>query len=223
MPIKYIVIEWIHWSWKSTISKELTKILQQNWINSEYIHFPNEKEKLWQHIREVLTDKELYQKREVLWLLYASASNSFHIKTQNDNKIYVLERDSVTTGLVFQKDIPREIRMEIYKFWIQNLVKQGLVIYIDVDKNLAFQRTQQRNEELHKKWEVRANKAKDKFLEDFEKLSNEYKNNLPKQIQKLKIPFRMVTNNDTISNCLKQITSNLQQVELFWKEINHLK
>jgi len=70
-----------------------------------------------------LADKDLYKNREVLGLLYAAASNSFHIKTKNDEKIYILERDAVTTGLIFQKAMPRDTRMEIYKFGIENLRK----------------------------------------------------------------------------------------------------
>ncbi|MBU0626982.1 hypothetical protein KKG31_00250 [Patescibacteria group bacterium] len=101
-------------------------------------------------MRKVLTDKDLYKHREVLGLLYAAASNSFHIKTKKDDKIYVLERDSVTTGLIFQKDIPRETRLQIYKFGIENLRENGLVFYVTIDKEIALERLTKRNEELTK-------------------------------------------------------------------------
>jgi len=89
----------------------------------KYLHFPDEASDLGKVIRRVLTDKDLYKKWEVLGLLYAAASNSFHIKTKDDNKLYVLEREAVTTGLIFQKNIPWNIRMQIYKFGIENLRK----------------------------------------------------------------------------------------------------
>ena len=47
----------------------------------------------------------------------------------------MLDRDAVTTGLIFQKDIPWETRMQIYKFGIENLRKLGKIIYVKVDSD----------------------------------------------------------------------------------------
>jgi len=212
--IKYIVIEWIHGSGKSTIAQKLTELLIQKNFPAKYIHFPNEKDKLWQHIRETLTNKELYKHREIIWLLYAAASNSFHIRTKNDPYLYILERDSVTTWLIFQKEIPRNIRTEIYKFWIQNLKKQGTVIYIDIDRDIALQRTIKRNKELNNKQQVRKDKANDQFIQKFNKLSEEYEKNLLPQIKKLEINSHKITNNTTIKNTLNKIITYLDQENL---------
>lgn len=210
--LKYIVIEWIHGSGKSTVAKQLTQRLKEEGNNVEYYHFPNEEEELGKVIRKTLTDKELYKHREVLGLLYASASNSFHIKTKHDEKIYVLERDSVTTGLVFQRDIPRETRLQIYKFWIENLREQGKVFYVKIDKATALERLTKRNAELAKQGGTREDKAKDKFVEEeFDKLSNLYETEMIPQLEKLGLRHETVNNSTTIENTLQQILEKLAE------------
>ena len=197
--LKYIVVEWIHWSGKSSVAKEIAKILQEKWLPAEYLHFPDEESDLGKVIRRVLADKDLYKNREVLGLLYAAASNSFHIKSKDDGKIYILERDAVTTGLIFQKDMPRNTRMEIYKFGIENLRKLWKVIYVKVDKEVAHQRTIARNEELAKSNDqVRKDKAGDKFIEKFDEMSHLYETELMPQLEKLGLSFEVIENNSTI-------------------------
>ena len=210
LMVKYIVIEWIHGSGKSSVAKQLTQTLKEKWINVGYYHFPNEEEDLGKMIRKTLTDKDLYKHREVLGLLYAAASNSFHIKTRDDDKIYVLERDSVTTGLVFQRDIPRETRLEIYKFGIENLRKQGIVFYVKIDKAIALERLMKRNEELKKQWGVREDKANDKFVEEeFDRLSNLYDTEMMPQLDKLWLKHEIADNSDTLENTIQQIIEKL--------------
>jgi thymidylate kinase len=182
---KYIVIEGIHGSGKSTVTKQLTETLKTKGINAQYLHFPNEEEDLGKIIRKTLADQDLYKHREVLGLLYAAASNAFHIKSRDDDKIYVLERDSVTTGLIFQKDMPRETRLENYKFGIKNLREQGIVVYVTIDKAIALQRLTARNEALKTEGEVRKDKANDKFIEDFDRLSHLYSTEMMPQLDKL--------------------------------------
>lgn len=197
--LKYIVVEGIHGSWKSSVAKELTKVLQEKWLPAEYLHFPDEESDLGKVIRRVLADKDLYKNREVLGLLYAAASNSFHIKTKNDEKIYILERDAVTTGLIFQKAMPRDTRMEIYKFGIENLRKLWKVIYVKVDKDVAHGRVTARNSELAKSNDqVRKDKADDKFIEKFEEMSHLYDTELMPQLEKLWLKYDVVENNTTI-------------------------
>lgn len=204
--IKYIVIEWIHGSGKSAVAKQLTQTLKEKWVNVSYYHFPNEEEDLGKVIRKVLTDKDLYKHREVLGLLYAAASNSFHIKTKKDDKIYVLERDSVTTGLIFQKDIPRETRLQIYKFGIENLRENGLVFYVTIDKEIALERLTKRNEELTKQWGIREDKAKDKFVEEeFDRLSNLYNTEMLPQLDKLWLKHEIADNSGTLENTVQWI------------------
>ena len=197
--LKYIVVEWIHWSGKSSVAKEIAKILQEKWLPAEYLHFPDEESDLGKVIRRVLADKDLYKNREVLGLLYAAASNSFHIKSKDDEKIYILERDAVTTGLIFQKDMPRNTRMEIYKFGIENLRKLWKVIYVKVDKDVAHKRIVTRNSELAKlDDQVRKDKAGDKFIEKFDEMSHLYETELMPQLEKLGLSFEVIENNSTI-------------------------
>lgn len=197
--LKYIVIEGIHGSGKSSVAKELTKILQERWLPAEYLHFPDEESDLGKVIRRVLADKDLYKHREVVGLLYAAASNSLHIKSKNDGKIYVLERDAVTTGLIFQRDMPRDTRMEIYKFGIENLRKSGKVIYVKADKNIAYQRAITRNKELAKSEDqIRKYKSEDKFIEKFDEICYLYDTELFPQLEKLEIPYETIANNGTI-------------------------
>jgi len=155
-------------------------------LPAEYLHFPDEESDLGKVIRRVLADKDLYKNWEVLGLLYAAASNSFHIKTKDDDKLYVLERDAVTTGLIFQKDIPWDTRMQIYKFGIENLRKLGKVIYVKVDKDIAHGRIVTRNNELAKSDDqVRKDKSADKFIEKFDEMSHLYDTELMPQLEKL--------------------------------------
>jgi len=197
--LKYIVIEGIHGSGKSSVAKEIAKALQEKWLPAKYLHFPDEESDLGKVIRRILADKDLYKNREVLWLLYAAASNSFHIKSKDDGNIYVLERDAVTTGLIFQKDMPRNTRMEIYKFGIENLRKLGKVIYVKVDKEIARGRITARNNELAKSDDkVRKDKAEDKFIEKFDEMSHLYETQLMPQLEKLGLSYEIIENNGTI-------------------------
>jgi thymidylate kinase len=169
-------------------------------LPAEYLHFPDEESDLGKVIRRVLADKDLYKNREVLGLLYAAASNSFHIKSKDDGKIYVLERDAVTTGLIFQRDIPWNTRMEIYKFGIENLRKLGKVIYVKVDKDIARERISKRNSELAKSNDqVRKDKAGDQFIEHkFDEMSHLYETELMPQLEKLGLSYEVIENNGTI-------------------------
>jgi dTMP kinase len=198
--LKYIVVEGIHGSGKSSVAKEIAKALQERWLPAKYLHFPDEESDLGKVIRGVLADKDLYKNWEVLWLLYAAASNSFHIKSKDDGNIYVLERDAVTTGLIFQKDIPRETRMQIYKFGIENLRKLGKVIYVKVDKEVAQKRLMERNSELAKSQDkVRKDKADDQFIKKFDEMSHLYETELMPQLEKLGLSFAVIENNTTIA------------------------
>jgi thymidylate kinase len=172
---KHLVIEGIHGSGKTSVAKALTDKLLQTGTNTQYYHFPDENDTLGQVIRATLTDKDLVKNWEVTGLLYAAFSNRFHIKTKADAITYVQDRDSVTTGLVFQSSIPRETRMQIYHQAIDNLQTQGIVIYVKSDIETARSRMESRNADLSSQSEVWANKAKDVFIaEDFEKLSLRY-------------------------------------------------
>ena len=209
--LKYIVVEGIHGSGKSSVAKEIAKILQEKWLPAEYLHFPDEKSDLGKVIREVIADKDLHKIWEVAWLLYAAASNSLHIKSKDDGKIYVLERDAVTTGLIFQKDMPWETRMQIYKFGIENLRKLGKVIYVKVDKEVAKKRVDTRNDELAKSNDqVRKDKAADKFIEKFDEMSHLYETELMPQLEKLGLSYEIVENNTTIEEAGKNAVEKLQ-------------
>lgn len=211
--LKYIVIEGIHGSGKSSVAKEIAKILQEKWLPAKYLHFPDEESDLGKVIRSVLTDKDLYKNREVLGLLYAAASNSFHIKSKNDENIYVLERDAVTTGLIFQKDIPRDTRMEIYKFGIENLRKLGKVIYVKVDKDIARERIVARNNELAESDDqVRKNKAGDKFIENFDEMSYLYETQLMPQLERLGLSYEIIENNSTIKEAGKKAVNTIEDM-----------
>jgi len=212
--LKYIVVEGIHGSGKSSVAKEITKILQERWLPAEYLHFPDEESDLGKVIRRVLADKDLYTHREVLGLLYAAASNSLHIKSKDDGKIYILERDAVTTGLIFQKDMPRDTRIEVYTFGIENLRKSGKVIYVKIDKDIARERIITRNQELAKSdHQVRKDKAGDKFVEHkFDEMSLLYDTQMIPQLKKLGIPYEVVENNGTIRQAGEKAVETLRDM-----------
>lgn len=211
--LKYIVVEGIHGSGKSSVAKEIARVLQEKWLPAEYLHFPDEESDLGKVIRRVLADKDLYKNREVLGLLYAAASNSFHIKSKDDGKIYILERDAVTTGLIFQKDMPRNTRMEIYKFGIENLRKLWKVIYVKVDKDVAHERIVTRNNELAKSDDqVRKDKAGDKFIEKFDEMSHLYETELMPQLTKLGLSFEIIENNGTIEEAGQKAVEKIKDI-----------
>jgi hypothetical protein len=130
---------------------------------------------LGQVIRATLADKELVKNREVTGLLCAAFSNRFHIRTKADGMTYIQDRDSVTTGLVFQSAMPREVRLAVYQQAIENLQQQGIVVYVKTDTETARLRMQQRNLQLAQQGEVRQHKANDVFVaQEFEQLSLRY-------------------------------------------------
>lgn len=204
---KYIVLEWIHGSGKSFVADTLT---QKLWAT--YYHFPNEQEKLGQAIREVLTKKDLLQKWQILGSLYAAMTNKFHVETQDDGKLYILDREAVTSWLIFQKDIPWDMRKELYKYGIESLQKRGVVIYISIDKETARIRSEKRNDILAAgDDETFKNKAKDLFvLENFDRLTKEYEEDFIPQVQKLWLPCFVVDNNGTLDQTIQQILNILQ-------------
>ncbi|MEI6774435.1 MAG: hypothetical protein WCL18_06725 [bacterium] len=161
-----------------------------------------------------MADKDLYTHREVLGLLYAAASNSLHIKSKDDGKIYILERDAVTTGLIFQKDMPRDTRIEVYTFGIENLRKSGKVIYVKIDKDIARERIITRNQELAKSdHQVRKDKAGDKFVEHkFDEMSLLYDTQMIPQLKKLGIPYEVVENNGTIRQAGEKAVETLRDM-----------
>jgi thymidylate kinase len=172
---KHIVIEGIHGSGKTSVAKALAEKLQQAGKQAQYYHFPDENDKLGQVIRETLADKELVKQWEITGLLYAAFSNRFHTKTKADSITYVQDRDSVTTGLVFQSAMTWEVRMAVYRQAIENLQTQGIVIYVRTELETARRRMEERNVQLLATGGVRTDKAKDVFIEeDFEQLSVRY-------------------------------------------------
>ncbi len=217
---KYIIIEWIHWSWKSSVAQEVANQLQQQWINAQYYHFPDEEDDLGKVIRKIVADKNLAYQREITGLLYASFANIFHTKTKTDDKVYILDRHSVTTWLVFQSQMSRNTRLEIYKPWIQALLENGQIFYLQIDKDIARQRSEQRNNEIiaqntkhsqDTQNNVWINKAKDVFNEEkFDELTNLYETNLITQIQKLWLDCDIVDNNGSIQQSVDQIIKKLK-------------
>lgn len=212
--LKYIVVEWIHGSGKSSVAKYITQKLQEKWLPATYLHFPDEESHLGRVIRAMVRDEDIYKNREVIGLLYAAASNSFHIKTKHDNMIYVLDRDAVTSGLIFQKTIPREIRTEIYKFGIENLRSMGKIIYVKIDKSTAQERSEKRNKELLEKNEqVRKDKAGDKFVENkFDELSHLYDTEMIPQLEKLGLSCETIENNWTIQEAWEKAVNSISQM-----------
>ncbi|MDD3263150.1 MAG: AAA family ATPase [Candidatus Absconditabacteria bacterium] len=208
---KYIVIEGIHGSGKSSVAKALNERFQSKNIKSTYYHMPDENETLGQAIREVVADKDIVKKREITGLLYAAFSNKYHLKTKEDELIHVLDRDSVTTGLIFQRDIPWEIRLQIYKYGIENLQKNGIVVYVKANKEISLKRLTARNNTIKTEGGARTNKANDQFIaQEFDKLSDLYQTELFPQLDKLRIPYIIVENNTTIDNVVNDIEKLLK-------------
>ncbi len=211
---KYIVIEWIHWAGKSTIAQALASHLDTIGLDAKYYHFPEEKELFWQLIRSIVAEKEVYAHREVTGLLYAAFANRFHLIHKDTETTFVTDRHSVTTGLIFQRDMPMTIRQEIYKFGIEALQQSWVMIYLDIDTETARQRKQERDKLLANKWEVRKNKSNDKFtLDEFDTLSALYKEHLVPTVKSMWIPTHIVTNTgsveQTVQSILQIITPNL--------------
>ena len=207
---KHIVIEGIHGSGKTSIAKALADRLVQQWLQATYYHFPDENDPLGQIIRSTLTEKQLVKQREVIGLLYAAFANRFHIRTKSDNIFYVQERDSVTTGLVFQSSIPRETRLQIYRQAIENLQTQGIVVYVRANIETARERMQKRNANLFSEGGVRTDKAKDLFVaEEFENLSLRYEKEMFPGLDQMGIPYLIVENDGTIEECVEKIFQQL--------------
>ena len=184
-------------------------------MQTQYYHFPDEEDQLGQVIRATLTEKELVQYREVIGLLYAAFSNRFHIRTKADGIAYVQERDSVTTGLVFQSAIPWETRMQVYRQAIENLQAQGIVVYVRVGMEVARERMQERNAILLAEGGVWKDKAKDMFVaEAFESLSLRYEKEMFPGLERMRIPYLIVENEGTIEECVEKIVGKIQDFRL---------
>lgn len=203
---KYIVIEGIHGAGKSSVAQALAAKLCAVGYDATYYHFPEEKELFGQLIREVLTEKDVYAHREVTGLLYAAFANKFHIKNKQSDTVFVVDRHSVTTGLIFQQDMPMEVRKEIYKFGIEALQQEGIMIYLDIDKETAKQRKETRNAVLAKEGKVWQDKSNDNFnTADFEKMTALYASYLVPAVQSLGIQTATVANNGAIEETVDKI------------------
>lgn len=203
---KHIIIEWIHWSWKTSVAQALAEKLQ-----AKYVHFPDENDQLWQVIRQTVADPRFAKCREITGLLYISFSNRFHIQTRDDGITYVQDRDSVSTGLVFQSEIPRETRLQLYHFAIENLQNQWIVIYVKTDLETAKSRMENRNKILMESPDLAMqNKAKDQFIaENFINLSLRYEKEMIEWLDKMGIPHFTVSNNGTIEKCIEEILKQI--------------
>ena len=207
---KYIVIEWIHGSGKTTIAKALAERLKLLGLNAQYYHFPDEEDILGKAIRQVVADKDVVHHRQVTGVLYAGFANRFHLKTKADDVIYVADRHSVTTWLVFQKDIPDEVRKELYGIGIEALKNNGMSYYIRVDKEVARERLQPRNTDLREGDAVWKDKANDLFVaEKFDKLSAMYDDYLVNAVNSLWVPMYEIENNGTIDECVDKMVEYL--------------
>ncbi len=207
---KYIVLEWIHGSGKTTIAKALAKELQSRGINAQYYHFPDEEDSLGKVIRSVVANKDLVHYREITGALYAAFANKFHIQTKDDDVIYVLDRHSVTTGLIFQESIPEAVRQALYGIGIQALKNDGISFYVSLDVETAKKRQEERNKQLRMTTWVRWDKGNDVFVaEKFHSLAKKYDEYLLPSIKKMDIPIYTVNNNTTIQACVQQIISLL--------------
>lgn len=208
---KYIVLEWIHGCGKSTVAKALVKRFAQKGLKAMYYHFPDEEDILGKAIRSVLTEKDVVHHWQVTGALYAAFANRFHYKTKDDDMIYILDRHSVTTGLIFQKDIPDDVRLALYGPWIDALKSDGIAFYVSLTKETARIRRELRDAELLKQWGVWEDKAKDLFIgEKFDYLADQYDNYLLKVVNDLWIAMHKVTNDSTIETCVDQIESMLE-------------
>lgn len=208
---KYIIIEWIHWSWKSTVADRLQKHIQTNNPHCQRYHFPEENEILWKAIREILTEEHSCHHRQVTGLLYAAAANRLHYMYDNTETMFILDRHSVTSGLIFQKEIDDYTRHQIYWPSITSLQKHGIVIYIQTDIAVAEQRHIARNTELREQQDtVRKNKSNDLFVKQkYKELSDLYEQEFIPKVQALHIPIICVTNNWSIDETIANIMQSL--------------
>ena len=145
-------------------------------------------------------------------MLYAAFANRFHIQHATSDKIFITDRHSVTTWLIFQKDMPMNIRKEIYKFGIEALQTSWLMIYLDIDVAVARERKIQRDKQLESKWVVRKNKSNDNFTRvDFDALFDMYKKYLIPTVEELWIPTHTVLNTWTVQQSVDSICQKIVQ------------
>ncbi|MEI8091453.1 MAG: hypothetical protein WCG98_04385 [bacterium] len=106
--------------------------------------------------------------------------------------------------------MPRDIRMEVYKYGIKNLQEMGKVFYVNIDKAVALERLQARNETLKQGDTVRQDKAADKFVtEEFDKWSALYEKEMIPALAKMGLQSEIVDNSGTIAETVQQIIEKL--------------
>ena len=204
MNYKYIVIEWIHGSWKSSVAHGIVDQLRQQWVDAEYFHMPDETDDFGKLIRKTLTEQDVYQHRQVMGLLYAAFANRFHYMHDHDEKVYVLDRHAVTTWLVFQRDIADHVRQEIYGPGISQLQQRWVVLYVSTSLNVAAQRTESRNQQLqHENENWKKHKANDLFIkEKYVELADLYDKTLVQKIGQYGIPAHVISNDGMLDDTL---------------------
>lgn len=207
---KYIVIEWIHGSGKTSVAKKLVEHLCELWYKACYYHFPNEEDILGKAIRSVVADSSVCKHWQVTWLLYAAFANRFHIQTQDDDVIYVTDRHSVTTWLIFQNDISDALRQEIYSIGIHALQNNGIGFYINTSLENAQQRAHERNISLRKQGGVWQDKANDVFVaEKFQQLARAYDAHLVQKSRDIWIVLHEISNDGSLEKTVAAIMSYL--------------
>jgi thymidylate kinase len=206
--MKYLVFEWIHGSGKSFIPEKLEEKRLSVWKKVKYFHFPNEDEPLGKIIRSVVANKKIYDKREATGLLYAAHANIFHYEHDDDDITYLLSRHSVSTGLIFQKDIDLETRKKIYWPGVKALQEKGIVFYLKINPQLAAERKEERNIKLlnNNSEQVRKDKANDQFIaQKYEQLALEYEYDMIPKLQELWIRTAIIDNNGTREETIRQV------------------
>lgn len=197
---KYIVFEWIHGSGKTTLAKLYAQRSQR-----DYFHMPEESDYFWATIRKLLTEKDIVWHWDVMWLVYAAFANRFHYTHDSDTKQYVLDRHSFVTWLVFQRDIEKEIREKIYWAWLRALRDHWIVVYVRVDRHVAYERMIERNKQIASQWWVRKDKSQDHFFTDFERLSELYETSMLWELEQWGIEYIVVDNNGEVEGALEKI------------------
>lgn len=168
---RFFVFEWVHGAGKSTLVSACADALIATWYPVKTFTFPDRSTDLGKSIRSLITDPRVVGEWRIVGSLYAWFANRFHTCIDDGKTVWLCDRHSVTSGLVFQDDIPDAIREELYWPSLGALRDEGQIIFCDCDDEIARQRWSQRNMKLHDSDEFEKNKARDAFFAHYEEFT----------------------------------------------------
>jgi len=198
---RFFVFEWIHGAGKSTLVTSCTQHLIASWYAVKSFIFPDKTTDLGRTIRSLITDHRVVGEWRIVWSLYAAFANWFHACIDDGKTIWLCDRHSVTSGLIFQDDIPASVREELYWPSLTALRDAGQIIFCDCDDAVAQQRWQERNKTLLDGDEFEKNKARDAFFAHHHELTTKMRQSFLPQCMARGLPvFKIDCSADIATN-----------------------